>query len=445
MAQIFPAEQARRKTGAELALADIFAAAKLPGDLRVKAVRTAAFSEFAANGLPHRRIETWKYTDLRNLMRDAKPLAPPPDATAKASAKNAGALFPQTGGRRLLFVDGAFVPQLSDLSDMPAGLEICSMAEALASGDPLTARHLGKLLPVRDPALSLNTALMGDGVVIHVAANTIIAEPLILVFVTTSGSGTATFMRSLVVVEPGAQLTLIESYEGPDKSDYQVNAAVEISVGEGSRVDHVKVTCEGSAALHVASVLAALDARAQFNDCYYTIGGSLVRNQVFVRIAGEGASASISGASLLSGKQHADSTLSIDHVAGGCQSREVFKSVLDDEARAVFQGRIKVQPHAQKTDARMMSRALLLSDTAEASSKPELEIFADDVQCGHGTTTGALDPELKFYLMARGVPEKDAEALLIQAFIGEVVDGIDHENIRDVLTEATAGWLRERK
>jgi Fe-S cluster assembly protein SufD len=309
-------------------------------------------------------------------------------------------LFASAGGRRLVFVDGTLVPELSQLSDLPKGLTIYSMADALASSDQLTATHLGKVLPVHDPALALNTALMGDGVVINVAANTVIAEPLILAFVTTGDAATATFTRSLVIVGQGARLTLIESHEGPSKSDYQVNTVLEFSLGEDSRVDHLKFTREGPAALHVGSVLAALDTRAQFNGCYYTIGGSLVRNQVFVRIAGEGATASISGASLLAGKQHGDSTLSIDHVAGGCQSRELFKSVLDDEAHVVFQGRIRVQPHAQKTDARMMSRTLLLSDATEADCKPELEIFADDVQCGHGSTTGALDPELKFYSMA---------------------------------------------
>src|SRR5262249_46439357 len=152
----------------------------------------------------------------------------------------------------------------------------------------------------------------------------------------------------------------------------------------------------------------------------------------------------VGGASLLKGRQHADLTLLLDHAAGECQSREVFKTVLDERARGVFQGRIIVRPHAQKTDARMMSRALLLSEDAEADNKPELEIFADDVQCGHGATAGSLDDSLKFYLMARGIPEKEAEALLVQAFIGEAIEGIEHAGLRDALMEASVRWLEAR-
>jgi Fe-S cluster assembly protein SufD len=163
-----------------------------------------------------------------------------------------------------------------------------------------------------------------------------------------------------------------------------------------------------------------------------------------LRFDGEGTVAGIRGASLLKGGQHADTTLVADHIALDCQSRELFKTVLDDEAHGVFQGRIIVRPHAQKTDAKMMTQALLLSERAESDNKPELEIFADDVQCGHGATAGALDDELKFYLMARGIPAAEAEALLIQAFVGEAIEGIEHAGLREALMESIANWLRER-
>jgi Fe-S cluster assembly protein SufD len=205
------------------------------------------------------------------------------------------------------------------------------------------------------------------------------------------------------------------------------------------------VTREGDGALHIASLLANIGARASFNQLGFVAGGALIRNQLFVRLAGEGATVDIKGAALLAGKQHADTTLAIDHTAANCQSRETFKAVVDDTARAVFQGKITVSQGAQKTDAKMMCRALLLSDEAEADSKPELEIFADDVQCGHGTTTGAIDEELRFYLMARGIPEKDAEALLVQAFVGEVIEGAANESIKGALTDAMLGWLGQRE
>ena len=170
----------------------------------------------------------------------------------------------------------------------------------------------------------------------------------------------------------------------------------------------------------------------------------MVRNQLFLKFDGEGTVAGIRGATLVKGRQHADTTLIANHIARDCQSREVFKAVLDDEAHAVFQGRIIVRPHAQKTDAKMMTQALLLSDRAEAYNKPELEIFADDVQCGHGATSGALDDDLKFYLMARGIPAAEAEALLIQAFLGEAIEGIEHAGLREALMESVAAWLKAR-
>jgi Fe-S cluster assembly protein SufD len=439
------AEVAVIKTAAETALAETFAQARdrLPGDETIAARRNAAFDLFVKEGLPHRRIEEWKYTDLRALMRDAKPLASPPDASAKARAKDAGRLLGDLDARRLVFVDGAFVPELSDLRDMEAGLVVGSLAQALTDGDPVVAARLGKLAPASDAAVALNTALMGDGAVIRVAGGATIERPLHLLFVA-SDKPAATFTRSLVTIDHGARVMLIESHEGPATSDYQVNAALELFAGDGAHVDHVKVIGEGTEALHVSTLAAAIGAHARFNTFSFVSGGAVVRNQLFLRLDGEGTVAAIRGASLLKDRQHADTTLFADHIARDCQSREMFKSVLDNEAHGVFQGRIIVRRHAQKTDAKMMTQALLLSERAEADNKPELEIFADDVQCGHGATAGALDKELKFYLMARGIPPAEAEAMLIQAFLGEAIEGIEHAGLREALIESVAVWLGAR-
>ena len=439
------AEVAVIKTAAETALAQAFAQARdrLPGDEAIMARRNAAFDLFAKQGLPHRRIEEWKYTDLRALMRDAKPLASPPDASAKARAKDAGRVLGDLDARRLVFVDGAFVPELSDLRELEAGLVVGSLAQALADADPVVAARLGKLAPASDAAVALNTALMGDGAVIRVASGATIERPLHLLFVA-SEKPAATFTRSLVTIDHGARVMLIESHEGPTASDYQVNAALELFVGDGAHVDHVKVIGEGTEALHVSTLAAAIGAHARFNTFSFISGGSLVRNQLFLRLDGEGTVAGIRGASLLKDRQHADTTLFADHIARDCQSREMFKSVLDNEAHGVFQGRIIVRRHAQKTDAKMMTQALLLSERAEADNKPELEIFADDVQCGHGATAGALDEDLKFYVMARGIPPAEAEAMLIQAFLGETIEGIEHAGLREALIERVAAWLGAR-
>jgi Fe-S cluster assembly protein SufD len=433
-------------TAAETALAQAYAGARgrLPGDEAIAAQRQAAFDLFAREGLPHRRIEEWKYTDLRALMRDAKPLAGPPDAAAKARAKTAGALLGDVETRRLVFVDGAFVPELSDLAGLEGGLAVGSLADALAGNDPIVAAKLGKLAPAGDVAVALNTALMGDGAVIRIGANSTIERPIHLLFAA-SDKPAASFLRSLVVVERGARAMLIESHEGPPGSDYQVNAALELFVGDGAHVDHVKIIGEGAEALHVSTLAAAIGAKARFNAFSFTTGGAVVRNQLFLKFDGEDTVAGIRGATLLKGRQHADTTLIANHIGRGCQSREVFKTVLDDEAHGVFQGRIIVRPHAQSTDAKMMTQALLLSERAEADNKPELEIFADDVQCGHGATAGALDKELKFYLMARGIPANEAEALLIRAFLGEAIDGIEHAGLREALMDSVGTWLAERK
>jgi Fe-S cluster assembly protein SufD len=439
------AEVTTIKTAAETTLAQEFVQARgrLPGDKAIAAQRAAAFDVFAREGLPHRRVEDWKYTDLRALMRDAKPLAAPPDARSKANAKTAGALVGDVETRRLVFVDGAFVPELSDIAALEPGLSISSLAGAMAGGDPSLAAHLGKLAPISDVAVALNTALMGDGAVIRVAAGATTKRPIHLVFVA-SEKPAATFTRSLLVVEKGARAMLIESHEGPEGTDYQVNTAVEVFVGDEAHVDHVKLIGEGPDALHVSTLAAAIGAHARFNTFTFTVGGAVVRNQLFLKFDGEETVAGIRGATLLKGKQHADTTLVANHVARGCQSREMFKTVLDDEAHGVFQGRIIVQQGAQKTDAKMMTQGLLLSERAEMDHKPELEIFADDVQCGHGATTGALDDELKFYLMARGIPAAEAEALLIQAFLGEAIEGIEHAGLREALMDSVAAWLKAR-
>ncbi|HZD29340.1 MAG TPA: Fe-S cluster assembly protein SufD, partial [Xanthobacteraceae bacterium] len=396
-----------------------------------------------AEGLPHRRVEEWKYTDLRALMREAKPLAGLPDAAAKARAKAAFATLAAVDARRIVFVDGVLVPELSDLGRLEVGLTIGSMAQALTAGDRDLLAHLGRLVPTDDVAVALNTAFMGDGALIHVAPGAALAQPIHLVFVNAGSEAASVFARSLVVIEDGARAMLLESHVGcSEASDHQLNAVLELKVGDAAHVDHVKITGEGAGALHVSTLMAAVGAHARFNEFLFTTGGGVVRNQVFVRFGGEGTVAGIRGATLLKGRQHADTTLVAEHVAAECTSREVFKSVLDEHGRSVFQGKIIVRPHAQKTDAKMATHALLLSDTAEADNKPELEIFADDVQCGHGATSGALDQELLFYLKARGIPAKEAEALLIQAFVGEAVEGIEHAGLRDALIDRVVDWLK---
>lgn len=426
------------RTAAEARLVEAFAGLRRGHDA-VAARREAAFARFEASGLPHRRLEDWKYTDLRSLIRDMPPLAGTPGAAARAQAKSAGRTFAAIAARRLVFHDGAFLPELSDLQGLEPGLQITSLADALVSGG--AAERLGAAGPAEDDvAYALNTAFMADGAIIEVAAGHEIARPLH--FVNVYGARRAVFARSCVTIGRGGALTLLETHEGG--TDCQVNTALDVAVGDHARFDRVCVNAEGAAALHLATVSATIGADAQVADFAFLTGGEVVRNQLFAICNGAGTSLSLGGASLLKGRQHADTTLKVDHAAPGCRSRELFKSVLDEHARGVFQGKIMVRPQAQKTDARMMARALLLCADAEADNKPELEIFADDVQCGHGATCGALDPDLKFYLMSRGISEPQAEALLIESFIGEAVDTVGHAGVREALAAATQRWLAGR-
>jgi Fe-S cluster assembly protein SufD len=430
------------KTPAETALAETFAATKLrlPGGRAVAARREAAFRRFEASGLPHRRVEAWKYTDLRALMRDAKPLASPLDAAQGAPQALADAL-PGIEAHRIAIVNGALAPAWTDYRDTDPGLVVTELFGWLADDANM---RLDQGAEQTDVALALNAAFMTGGAVIHVRKDTRIARPIHLAHVFCGDAPAAMYPRILVFVEPGAQVTLIETFDGPDGLDYQVNAATSLLIGDGATVERIKIGHEGAAALHIATVTATIGARANYLELTFTTGGAVTRNQLFLRCLGDASKVRVAGASLLKDRQHVDSTLVIDHAGRGCESREVFKSVLDGESRGVFQGKIVVQPDAQKTDGRMMTQALLLSDTAESDNKPELEIFADDVQCGHGATSGRLDENLLFYLKARGIPAKEAEALLIQAFVGEAVDGVEHAGVRDILMDRVAAWLAAR-
>ena len=430
------------KTPAETGIAALFERLKggLPGDV---AVRESAIQGFAERGLPHRRVEEFKYTDLRALMREAAPLAEKPGAADLAMSFNQAKLFSAVSAARLTIVNG-HVAELSEAAAFPAGVEVASLAEALAGGHPLLA-ELGAVETARDnPVYQLNSAFMMDGAVIRVPAGQAVDQPLHLRFINTGSTAFATATRVLVVVEGGASVTLVESHEGPDGLAYQPNGAVEFVVGDKASVRHVRVNAEGREALALSTLTAKLGAEVSFNTLNVVTGSAVARHQVFLTFAGENSTARIDGATMLKGSQHADATLLVDHAVPHCTSRELYKTVLDDSTTGVFQGKIVVRPHAQKTDGGMKSDTLLLADGASMNNKPELEIFADDVVCGHGATCGALDEELLFYLRSRGLVKVEAERLLLQAFLGQAVEFVEHEGIRDTLVGVVETWLAAR-
>src|SRR4051812_28436905 len=432
------------RTAAEQALIQRFPAVKasLPGGGEVVRLRDAAFDIFARRGLPHRRVEEFKYTDLRALMREAAPLAPKPSAADAAAALAQATAFAGVEAVRLALVNGHVSRENSDLDRLPAGVEIAPLAEALASGHPLLAQ-MSPVAAARDNVVyQLNAAFMSDGAVIRVAPGAAVETPVHLRFVNAGPAAIAT--RVLVVVEEGASITLLESHEGPDGVAYQPNGVVEFVVGDHAAVRHVRLNAEGRDALALSTLMARLGAHVSFDTLNVVVGAAVSRHQIYLDYAGEHSTARVNGATMLNGRQHADTTLLVDHAVPHGVSRELFKTALDDEATGVFQGKIVVRPHAQKTDGRMMSAAVLLGEGGTMNNKPELEIFADDVLCAHGATCGDLDEDLLFYLMARGLPKREAENLMVQAFLGEAVELVEHEGVREALVAVVEGWLRAR-
>ena len=415
---------------------------RLPGAGKVAQFRQQAFDAFAAAGLPHRRIEDWKYTDLRALMRKVWPLAPAPDDEALSRAASMVEAHAISGARQLVLVDGVFVQTLSDLGGLENGVRIRSLREVLEGKNALLERLL--FAPKDQAVVALNAAMMTDGVVIELAEGASLDRPIHLLHVATSRRPVSIFSRSLVEIGQKARATLVESYVSEEANSYQVNDTLLLSVADDARLDHIRLVEESSDASNISSSFVTLGARAHLNAFGLTAGGAVSRYQTAITCAGEGSRIESSGVNLLKGRQHADTTLLLDHAVPHCSSREVFRAVVDDRAHSVFQGRIIVRPKAQKTDARMMTRALLLSDEAEADNKPELEIFADDVTCGHGATAGALDEQLLFYLRARGLSEREAQALLVQAFVGEAIEEIADEALRDIALASAARWLSRR-
>ena len=434
------------KTDTGRALSDIFAVARdrLPGTGAVADARGQAFNAYERAGLPHRRIEDWKYTDLRVLMREVLPLAAAPDTAAMARASDALKLHAIDGVRRLVLVDGVFAPTLSAIDRLEKGLSVRTLREVLEAGD--AALHAQLLASDRSDAMvALNSAMMTDGLVIEVADGAVVAAPLHIVHIASGASPAAMFTRSLVKLGKDAGATLVESYIAAEgAASYQVHDALVLAIGDGARLDHVRLVEDGREAFNISSSVVTLGARAHFNTFGMTSGAAVSRYQAVIAVAGENSRVETNGVNLLNGRQHADTTLFLDHAVPNCSSREIFRAVVDDRGHSVFQGRIIVRPKAQKTDAKMMTRALLLSDEAEADNKPELEIFADDVTCGHGATTGALDESLLFYLRARGLSEKEAQALLIQAFVGEAIEQIASDDLRELAISAAQRWLAAR-
>ena len=440
------------KTKAEQGFAQQFDAGKssLPGagNAWADGLREAARETYAASGLPHRRVEEWKYTDLRARFTDAFPPAPvvAEALTLDEVNKALGDSLSGLDCHRLVIVDGNYRPELSDLSNLGGKAEILPLADALSQPSEQLQATLGQVNPqMNDPVIALNSALMTGGVVVTIADGISVEKPIHLVHVFAASSAASVTTRNVVLVGAKVKATLLESYVVCSDAPVQRNSVTELVVGDGSEFDHLKFQAENGDAAHLTSWMTRLGADVAYRGFQFSTGAAVARNQVFVWFAGENSSSHVSGAVLARDKQHNDTTMVIDHAVPGCVSREFKKLVLAGEARGIIQCKVNVHKDAQKSDGHQMAQALMLSETAEFDSKPELEIFADDVVCGHGSTSGQVDDELLFYLRARGISEKEARAMLVAAFVGEAIEKVENEDIREIFHGFADAWLENEK
>ena len=402
--------------------------------MNIAAPKTPAEQAYARAGgdiaLPHRRLEDWRWTDLRQLIDGPFPPVITAGTASFASVPHLGSPFGKAVGWRLVLVDGQFDEGRSVMPRSGA-VEIANLASGTPdwAGEPEAA----------DPILAMSRAFARGGIAIRVAAGTSLEAPIEVLNVVVAGEPRTVLSRLFVTLEPDAAATLVETHVG--EGAHVSNSITATTLGRGARLDRTKLQAEGEQAIHLANFHAELGERAILRDCTLTTGARVTRQQGFVTFAGEHADARVSGAYLLKAKQHCDTRLVIDHGVANCTSRELFKCVIDDEARGIFQGKVVVRRGAQKTDGKQSSHALLLSPAAEFDTKPELEIFADDVVCGHGATVGELDEDQLFYLRARGISAARARAMLVEAFVGEIFDDVAHERIRGGLAGHAGGWL----
>ena len=425
------------------ALADAFEAvrrtAQSPG--AIADLRRRAFERFSALGMPTKRLERWRFTNVAPIAGTAFTLATPAE---KAVAKVDAAPHALSGvGARLTFINGRYVAPASDLARLPAGVEVGSLADVLASESgvlrAVVNAHLGSEAGIDDePFTALNTALLHDGAVVHVQANTVVEEPIQLLFVTSPPEGGAPVMthpRVLIVAGENSQVRLVESYGGGGESPYLTNAVTEVVAGAAAVVDHYKLVRESFSGYHIAAMHVRLARAANFSSHAVTLGGAIVRNDAQATLDGEGVECTLNGLYVANGRRLIDNHTTIRHAKPHCSSHELYKGIIDDQARAVFNGKIIVAIDAQKTDAKQTNKALLLSEDAQINTKPELEIFADDVKCTHGATVGQLDDDALFYLRARGLGLEQARSVLIHAFAGDLLNRIAVEPIRAQLDD----------
>jgi len=390
---------------------------------------------FAELGLPTLRDEDWRFTNVAPIAKMI--FEPRLEPAHHGVTEKVLSQFPFTtlAGGKLAFVNGQFAPELSSLATLPEGVKVMSMAAALAKVPALVEPHLFRHARTETNAFTaLNTAFFEDGAFIYVPAGQAVTEPIHLLFVSTAKDrGTTAHPRNLIVAGSGSRVTVIESYVSLGDAAYFTNSVTELVAGENAVVEHLKFQDENQQAFHIATVAAHFGRASNVVTHSIALGAKLSRTNIFATLAGEGLECILNGLYLTRGEQLADHYMVVDHAQPHGASHEYFNGILADKSKGVFHGRILVRPGAQKTDAKQTNKNLLLSDDATADTKPQLEIYADDVKCTHGATIGQLNDESIFYLRSRGIPREKARRMLIHAFAGEIIDRVRCAAVRQEL------------
>lgn len=404
-------------------------------------LRAAGLEAFQTHGLPGRRTEAWKYTAV-GALKTAPFEAAPQVSLDRAPLDKAL----EIDAHRIVLVNGRLVPGLSD-QGAPEGVEILSLADVLRDAPDSVKGDLGRLMPVDGhPFAALNTAVLADGLILRIKRGAVVDTPLHIVQIAAAGELPAVFHpRLLVQMGDGAMATLVESHVGMGGAATFSNGVTELSVGADASLTHAILQNEERDAVHIAAIQARLGQKALYDGFRLAFGGKLSRADLRVAFTGPNAEARLNGAYAAGQDQHMDTTGFVDHAVPCCRSENVYKGVLDGTGRGVFQGKIHVARAAQQTDGQQLHKALLLSRTAEIDTKPELEIYADDVKCAHGAAAGALDDSALFYLMARGIAPDEARALLIEGFLDDVIDGVPNEALREAMLKRVHAWLEGRR
>ena len=409
----------------------------------LRGLRERGFARFCEVGFPTTRNEDWRFTNVNAIAQTPFHLARDARRSEATYSDTLDACRIPGAACQLVFLNGRFAPELSDLGNLPQGVLAGSLAQTLAQGGASLEPHLGRYLNIeRDAFCALNTAFIEDGAYVHLPRGTVLEAPICFLFISLPGDDPEmTNPRNLIVAEDATEASIVEDYVSLGSGVSFSNVVTELVAGEDAVISHYMIEREDRQAFNVSTLRTQKARSSNVSSHSVLLGGGLVRNNVHPVLAGEGGECLINGLFIGNGHQHMDNYMLVEHASPHCGSRQFYNGILDGHSHGVFHGRIIVHKDAQKTDAKQTNRNLLLSDDAQIDTKPQLEIYADDVKCTHGATIGQVEENALFYMRSRGIEETEARSLLLLAFANECLDRMKSAPVRDYLRDLVQGWL----